>query len=969
MKTTAYLGFLIFSLVSNAWATVDLYVDTDNGSDSNNGSSWSLAFKSCYGAVVAIPSPIAAPYVIHCRGATADTLAYGVLGKGTTAINTITIQTDPSDRHAGVWDDTKYHMVFDNKGGVGANDDFVNFYGIQFNSIYGTAGGHTLDMHPSTNGVQKVAYCIFKATITGNPTDFVAVHSGDYGTLYAWNNVVYGYRNGSNPLLIAFTGYRPTYLYNNTIYSCYTGIYTPTPPNLVVAVNNLFVGVHDAAMGGGGALAAGTDYNATDASYLWQPPMTVTGGDGVHEQLNVNTNGLFVDAGNGNFNLTATGTAQVRGAGQANPGAGLFLDDITGRQRQAPWDIGAFAASSAPATYYCDPANGNDGHDGLSTNTAWRTIYRSTRNLSWYIGPGDTLYLMDGIYAGNANVIDIGDGLGFSGTPDSPITIAAFPGAHPVITDITNGVMAVTLKQKACWTFTGLMWSNIYGAMALNACTNCIISNCVATAMRLGITNNDAPYPYSDYSAGCFIFVNSCQSNRFVGNTVTNWQVSFPKYPCCTNQWMVAGSPVTMADTTPDGTFDYSYYNLFESNVFMHCGHDLCGMTHGWNVIRRNLFVNDATRPTNAMAGWTYYNYGNPQPWPNILGAWGARITKYGGGDNDFTQLGTNYNVADCRTVFEDNDLLYAALPADSNDGAGMGIASRCGIFRRNRIAFCQGSGIYFEHSGNATLASPVATSNPAFYHAGMAVDPLGGTNEAMSTLNCVYNNTVFGNGTMYPLGVPAESSNNIRFPAYAIEVGSPGDINNFLVNNILLGNYPADLDTGADSPTNAQVWGTNWVGTAGVALPRFVSTNGFGFIYNPNNLPDFHLQPGSPCIDAGAWLTTCIGSGSSTTLPVFNSLYFSDGNHVVPGDTIQLQGQTNTAVVLANDWTNNVLTLDRSLSWTNGQGVALAYSGKAPDMGAYESATTNSAPPATPQGGTLNVSGTLSVGTLRRAQ
>src|SRR5205823_14075752 len=36
-------------------------------------------------------------------------------------------------------------------------------------------------------------------------------------------------------------------------------------------------------------------------------------------------------------------------------------------------------------------------------------------------------------------------------------------------------------------------------------------------------------------------------------------------------------------------------------------------------------------------------------------------------------------------------------------------------------------------------------------------------------------------------------------------------------------------------------------------------------------------------------------------------------------------------------DYQLGVLKLERPLSWKDGQGVALAYSGKAPDIGAYE--------------------------------
>ncbi len=119
---------------------------------------------------------------------------------------------------------------------------------------------------------------------------------------------------------------------------------------------------------------------------------------------------------------------------------------------------------------------------------------------------------------------------------------------------------------------------------------------------------------------------------------------------------------------------------------------------------------------------------------------------------------------------------------------------------------------------------------------------------------------------------------------------------------------------------------------------PKFLSTNGYGFVWNPNNLPDFHLQQGSPCIDAGTWLATITSAnGSGTSFTVDNSLYFSDGNQIVPGDTIQLQGQTATATITANDWTNNVLTFTPALTWTQGQGVSLPYFGSAPDMGAFE--------------------------------
>ena len=54
-------------------------------------------------------------------------------------------------------------------------------------------------------------------------------------------------------------------------------------------------------------------------------------------------------------------------------------------------------------------------------------------------------------------------------------------------------------------------------------------------------------------------------------------------------------------------------------------------------------------------------------------------------------------------------------------------------------------------------------------------------------------------------------------------------------------------------------------------------------------------------------------------------------------GDLIQLQGQTLRVRVVHVDYTGNTLTLAEPLTWIAGQGVHLAYTGDAPDAGAFE--------------------------------
>ncbi|MGH7984557.1 MAG: right-handed parallel beta-helix repeat-containing protein [Candidatus Udaeobacter sp.] len=101
----------------------------------------------------------------------------------------------------------------------------------------------------------------------------------------------------------------------------------------------------------------------------------------------------------------------------------------------------------------------------------------------------------------------------------------------------------------------------------------------------------------------------------------------------------------------------------------------------------------------------------------------------------------------------------------------------------------------------------------------------------------------------------------------------------------------------------------------------------------------DFHLKEKSPLIDAGAFLTTALGENKGTELKVSDVSCFFDGFEIEgeKGDQIQLQGQTETARIVHIDYKSKMLKLDRALSWKNGQGVSLVYSGAAPDIGVFE--------------------------------
>ena len=117
------------------------------------------------------------------------------------------------------------------------------------------------------------------------------------------------------------------------------------------------------------------------------------------------------------------------------------------------------------------------------------------------------------------------------------------------------------------------------------------------------------------------------------------------------------------------------------------------------------------------------------------------------------------------------------------------------------------------------------------------------------------------------------------------------------------------------------------WQGNI-ISNPKFVNAE----------TKNFHLADDSPCINTGTWLTTITSeTGSGTEFDVSDVSYFCDGFGITVGDEMQLQGQSSPVTITDIDYNTNTITVDESIGWTQGDGVALAYSGTAPDMGAFE--------------------------------
>ena len=338
---------------------------------------------------------------------------------------------------------------------------------------------------------------------------------------------------------------------------------------------------------------------------------------------------------------------------------------------------------------------------------------------------------------------------------------------------------------------------------------------------------------------------------------------------------------------------DSTRYNLIEDSHFFHGGHHVMGVYGKYNVIRNNYFHNEpwSMGTTDSDRGAVLY------------------------GDRNLSFSGYSENGG--RTLFEGNRVGYSSDPSDNNGASGMSMNSSENIVRFNT---------YF-HNISAGLSMSVTSSYlQSILH------------------NKVYQNTFFNNGHN-PFDPTDHSSCGICFAIYSgpLIIGD-----NVLKNNILyrhripFGEYNINT-TDRKGIIAVQIFENNWNGDA-QGDPKFVNADTAFSDPKDAGLPDLRLESNSPCKDAGTYLTTMTSpGGSGTTFQVADAGYFMDGWGIehVQGDMIQLFGTSQRARIVAVNYDTNTITVNAVLSWTQNQGVCLAYEGTAPDIGAYDYAAT----------------------------
>jgi hypothetical protein len=321
---------------------------------------------------------------------------------------------------------------------------------------------------------------------------------------------------------------------------------------------------------------------------------------------------------------------------------------------------------------------------------------------------------------------------------------------------------------------------------------------------------------------------------------------------------------------------DRSDYNLVENNTLAYGGHHVLSINSRYNVIRNNAFHNEEW-----MVGLGGELFGN------------RHLIIEGPPEHAMFNL------------VEGNVFAYCGKPPDGNGVSGVSVRTTHNIVRRN---------IFYDNDEAGLNLCTDSWSVPPDY----------------IRFNHVYHNVFFHNG------YAAKTTFQPFLAGMSLTVWTadgPPITDASIKNNIFWQNAFDQAMTFNHVNREDQVISHNWEEAGD---PLFVDDETPADPLDPD-VVDFHLQPSSPCIDAGDFLTRTTGSGSGNVIPVVDAGYFTDGWGIVEGDLVQLEGQTGTVRITSVDYAGNLLTVDQALSWTAGQGVTSPYQGACPDMGVYE--------------------------------
>ncbi len=360
------------------------------------------------------------------------------------------------------------------------------------------------------------------------------------------------------------------------------------------------------------------------------------------------------------------------------------------------------------------------------------------------------------------------------------------------------------------------------------------------------------------------------------------------------------GDLVTVAKTTS--------HVLIQRNVMRHGPHNVLSVGGRYCVVQDNYLDNS---------------------YRDVLGGdTGGRVGAFWGQDG----------------VFQRNYVTGSGASSDSNTNSLLKVEGTNNIVRMNVFAYGHFVGILTESGSWSPTSILGRIYNNTFYRLGSGAWLMRFYDGGKDIGRYVFANNLIIDSRMKPPSSPTDV--DLSFNVAALGKGPTAESRIF--NNIIHpanGKAPVVLlsDAGGTMSLDqvhsrhAQLFSGNLI-----SRTQFASAS-------PAKVADFDLASGSEAIDKGAFLTRVVGSGESNQIKVADSRFFTNGYGVIPGDTIQLEGSTVRARVTSVDHSSGTLKLDTAIAFRDGQGIALAYEGSAPDIGAMEYGKGGSGLPSAP--------------------
>jgi hypothetical protein len=600
-----------------------------------------------------------------------------------------------------------------------------------------------------------------------------------------------------------------------------------------------------------------------------------------------------------------------------------------------------FSATSHALDYYVSPTGSAAWEECTDINSPC-SLHLANQNAQ----AGDTIFIRGGTYSvGQLDSSTEGINPQHSGTDiNNRITYSAYPGEVAEFVGNYQYARAVYIVDQDWIHVTGFDPSN-------PTARNLKFSNMhhflyIWSAVNEGGKGSDyCEVDHCEFTQSYNPVQTDYRGSTIYRNSQYNWihHCTFSKYGFyLTNQ--DGGTSFELGwEAASDA--DNTGFNVIEDCEFYHGGHHVFGLHEQYNVVRNNHFHNEKWWFNEADG--RYYGY----------------RCFYVGGSTGSAYHGHN--------LIEGNRISHASvnrIPSNSG-GAGLPLEQSNNIVRFNDI--------YANGIGGIFLSSGIGEECLA---------------------NHIYNNTLLSNGYIetspYPEGSTGNHSETSAFRrpmslwTGGIYYPPTNLVGTAIKNNLMWKNmggqkgweqivvqWEPEVCQSHPEACDSITIENNWVDTDGD--PKFTNEGSYsspttadsdfaGCDPMSKTNPDLTLQPDSPVIDKGTFLTRANGSGAdSTTLYVDDAKYFqpgwgngAGGGAVVEADSIAVGSTMNTVQIRLIDYNTNKLTLSSPMTWADGAQVWLykksegstVLVGAAPDMGAHEYGSKPTPDGATPQ-------------------